>query len=91
MRSFYRGKEKPFHNAISLYSSDGVSYISIDEITRNVEILGTYKVYIGKINPDRGGVNNATDGMMNVTTKVNIIGLEIFFRYTNNIFLEPHI
>ena len=74
LRSFYRGKEKPFHNAISLYSSDGVSYISIDEITRNVEILGTYKVYIGKINPDRGGVNNATDGMMNVTTKVNIIG-----------------
>ena len=74
LRSFYRGKAKPFNNAVSLYSSEGVSYISKDEITRNVNILDTYKVFIGKINPDRGGVNNATDGMMNVTTKVNIIG-----------------
>ncbi len=44
------------------------------EITRNADIVDTYKVYIGKINPDRGGVNNAADGMMNVTTKVSTIG-----------------
>lgn len=74
LRSFYRGKRNIFPNAVILHSSDGVSYIEKEEITRNVEILNTYKVYIGKINPDRGGVNNASDGMMNVTTKVNIIG-----------------
>ena len=74
LRSFYRGKSKPFPKAVILHSSDGISYIEKDEITRNIDILNTYKVYIGKINPDRGGVNNAADGMMNVTTKVNIIG-----------------
>lgn len=74
LRSFYRGKKNEFPNAVILHSSDGISYIEKDEITRNKEILNTYKVYIGKINPDRGGVNNASDGMMNVTTKVNIIG-----------------
>jgi site-specific DNA-methyltransferase (adenine-specific) len=74
LRSFYRGKNREFPNAVILHSSDGISYIEKDEITRNIEILNTYKVYIGKINPDRGGVNNASDGMMNVTTKVNIIG-----------------
>ena len=74
LRSFYRGKDNCFSEAVILHSSDGISYITKEEITRNADILNTYKVYIGKINPDRGGVNNATDGMMNVTTKVNIIG-----------------
>ncbi len=74
LRSFYRGRKEKFEKAVILHSSDGISYIDKSEITRNIELLDTYKVYIGKINPDRGGVNNAADGMMNVTTKVNIIG-----------------
>ena len=57
-----------------MHSSEGISYIEKKEITRNADIVDTYKVYIGKINPDRGGVNNAADGMMNVTTKVSTIG-----------------
>ncbi len=74
LRSFYRGKSNSFEGAVSLYSSDGVSYIKRNEILRNEHLLNHWKVYIGKINPDRGGVNNASDGKMNVTTKVNIIG-----------------
>lgn len=74
LRSFYRGKEKPFNGAVSLYSSDGISYIDKSEILRNANLLNDWKVYIGKINPDRGGVNNASDGKMNVTTKVSVIG-----------------
>lgn len=74
LRSFYRGKKQSFPNSVVLHSSEGVSFIDKKEITRNSKIIDTYKVYIGKINPDRGGVNNASDGMMNVTTKVNIIG-----------------
>ena len=74
LRSFYRGKKNYFPNSVILHSSDGVSYIEKMEITRNADIVDTYKVYIGKINPDRGGVNNAADGMMNVTTKVSTIG-----------------
>ena len=36
-------------------------------------MLDNYKVIIGKVNPDRGGVNNASDGKMNVITKVRIL------------------
>ncbi len=74
LRSFYRGEKNYFPNSVILHSSEGVSYIEKKEITRNADIVDTYKVYIGKINPDRGGVNNAADGMMNVTTKVSTIG-----------------
>lgn len=74
LRSFVRGKTLPFDGCVSLYSSDGVSYVQRSAITRNSDLIDFYKVYIGKINPDRGGVNNAVDGMMNVTTKVHVIG-----------------
>lgn len=74
LRSFYRGKEKPFPNSVILHSSEGISYVSYSEITRSQDVINKWKVYIGKINPDRGGVNNASDKMMNVTTKVSIIG-----------------
>ncbi|MBQ0123621.1 MAG: Eco57I restriction-modification methylase domain-containing protein [Bacteroidales bacterium] len=74
LRSFARGETTEFENAVILHSSEGISYIKMEDITRNADLLGRYKVYIGKINPDRGGVNNAADGKMNVTTKINIIG-----------------
>ena len=49
------------------------SNLSLIKITKNVEILNNYKISIGTLNPDRGGVNNASDGKMNVTTKVRLI------------------
>ena len=74
LRSFVRGEALPSTNSVSLYTSEGVSYIDSSMVTRNADLIPYWKVYIGKINPDRGGVNNATDGMMNVTTKVHLIG-----------------
>ena len=74
LRSFVRGEVLPTENSIALYSSEGVSYVDPDVVTRNADLIPKWKVYIGKINPDRGGVNNASDGMMNVTTKVHVIG-----------------
>ena len=73
LRSFVRGEDSPFENSITLISSAGISYVSESAVTRNKELIPKYKVYIGKINPDRGGVNNASDKKSNVTTKVNII------------------
>lgn len=68
-----RGIPKPFPKAFKLYSSDGISYISPDEITKNKDIAHDYKVIVGTLNPDRGGVNNSKDGKMNVTTKIKIL------------------
>ena len=67
-----RGNPNAFTNCIRLISSTGISYIPKDEVQKNREIIDRYKVSIGQLNPDRGGVNNAMDGKMNVITKVKI-------------------
>ena len=68
-----RGGEKNTNNTLRLYSSGGIGYVSADSVLKNKNIISKYKVYIGKVNPDRGGVNNAKDGKMNVITKINVI------------------
>lgn len=40
---------------------------------KNLELIDKYKVIIGKINPDRGGVNNSCDGKSNVITKIRTL------------------
>lgn len=68
-----RGEKDPFTNSLSLISSEGISYVSSKEVTRNYHLVEKYKISVGTLNPDRGGVNNAKDGMMNVTTKIRIL------------------
>jgi site-specific DNA-methyltransferase (adenine-specific) len=68
-----RGKLRPFDGGISLISSSGVSYVSRESVTKNLHLIDHYKISIGTLNPDRGGVNNAKDGKINVTTKVRIL------------------
>ena len=69
-----RGMEKPFKNAVKLFSSKGVYYVGRNEVTKNKDLVDKYKVSVGTLNPDRGGVNNASDGLSWVTTKVRILG-----------------
>ena len=68
-----RGWDKSTTNTLRLYSSGGVGYVSAESVTKNRDLISKYKVYIGKVNPDRGGVNNARDGKMSVITKVSVI------------------
>lgn len=68
-----RGQLTHFPNCVKLISSDGVSFVPVSSVTRNREIVDYYKISIGTLNPDRGGVNNASDGKSNVTTKVRIL------------------
>jgi len=46
LRTYAKGKSKPFPNSIKLYGSTGVTYISNDEVTQNVGWINKYKVYI---------------------------------------------
>ena len=62
-------KESP--NNVVLISSKGRSYISRD-IINNKKLMSQYKVMIGQLNPDRGGVSNTSAGS-NVTTKVSVL------------------
>lgn len=69
-----RGRQHNFDDCVILYSSAGKGFVDIKDVQKNRDVVQFYKVIIGKINPDRGGVNNASDGKMNVITKVNILG-----------------
>jgi len=68
-----RGVKDRFPGSVILNSSQGKSYVNRNEVIRNADLLDKYKVSIGTLNPDRAGVNNASDGKMNVTTKVRVL------------------
>lgn len=72
LRSFTRGKADYFPGAVTLISSAGRSYIDRELIKKGRELIDKYKVVIGYLNPDRAGVNNASDGKSGVTTKIAI-------------------
>lgn len=65
------GSSKQVANSVILISSKGRSYISGD-VVNNKALMQQYKVMIGQLNPDRGGVSNTKDGN-NVTTKVTVL------------------
>ena len=69
----YRGKKEEFPDCMTLISSSGKSFIAPNEVTKNKELSRKYKITIGTLNPDRGGVNNASDGKSSVTTKIKIL------------------
>jgi site-specific DNA-methyltransferase (adenine-specific) len=73
LRSYERGKSKPFKDSVKLISSAGEGYLDRNLVTKNQELIDHFKVCIGYLNPDRAGVNNAADGMVNVTTKVRLL------------------
>lgn len=73
LRSFIRGQQYSFEGSLTLISSSGESYIDNDLVVKNKEKIDHYKVCVGYLNPDRAGVNNAADGMINVTTKQKIL------------------
>jgi site-specific DNA-methyltransferase (adenine-specific) len=73
LRSYERGKPKSFKDSVKLISSAGEGYIEKGSVAKNQELIDNYKVCIGYLNPDRAGVNNAADGMLNVTTKVRLL------------------
>ncbi len=68
-----RGEPEAFEGSVKLVSSSGNSFISKSQVIKNQGIIDRYKVIIGQLNPDRGGVNNSSDGKMNVTTKIGLL------------------
>jgi len=46
LRTYAKGKDKPFPNAVRLYGSTGITYIAKKEVLSNTDWLCKYKVYI---------------------------------------------
>lgn len=72
LRSFSRGEEQEFDGAVTLISSAGKSYIPRKDVPKGKNLIDKWKVCVGYLNPDRAGVNNASDGKSSVTTKIAI-------------------
>ena len=67
-----RGNSEKIPNYVKLINSQGVGYVGRHQVKKNSSLIDLYKVYIGKVNPDRGGVNNSKDGKSKVLTKIKI-------------------
>ena len=61
LRSYVRGNKKKDANSVTLYSSEGISYINRDDITQCEDIIDKYKIMTSKLlaehagEPDRSG------------------------------------
>ncbi|MCD6485996.1 MAG: Eco57I restriction-modification methylase domain-containing protein [Syntrophobacterales bacterium] len=73
LRSYVRGKDRSFRDSVTVITSAGKGYIPRADVVKNEDLIDSFKLCIGYLNPDRAGVNNAMDGMVNVTTKQKIL------------------
>lgn len=53
LRTYAKGKDKEFKNAIKLFGSTGITFIKEEEVLSNAEWLNKYKVYISRAYGER--------------------------------------
>ena len=46
LRTFEKGKAKPFKDSIKIYTNDGVGYVKQNEINQNIPWINNHKVFI---------------------------------------------
>ena len=67
-----RGKSKNFENSISLYTSDGLSYISKENVSNKNQYLQTYKIMISKVTSEHAGEPDKK-GMFKILSRTELI------------------
>ncbi len=78
-RTYARGKKSVFPGCFKLFHSEGVGYVSSDEITKNNNLAETYKVRIGILRPSNGEikVKDFTSSYRVITTPNILLNDEI--------------
>ncbi len=51
----YRGEEEPFNEALSLYTSGGITYVKQEDVSRHTEWIEKYKVIFSKATCEHAG------------------------------------
>lgn len=51
LRTYVRGKEKPFEGSIKLYQTGGIGYINKNEVVKNAQWIKEYKVIVPYASP----------------------------------------
>jgi hypothetical protein len=67
-----RGKTQKFENCISLYSSEGKSYLPITEVDSNNIYLKSYKIMVSKVTSEHAGESDK-NGMFRILSRTEII------------------
>ena len=68
----FRGKKDYFADAISLYTSRGISFVSRLEVTKNSEWINKYKVIFSKATSEHAGTPDKK-GMFRVLSSIKIL------------------
>ena len=68
----YVGQKMPFEKSITLFGSQGLSYMSKDEIPQNVDLLGKWKVIASKASAQGGRADS--EGKRKVIPRVEVLG-----------------
>lgn len=67
-----RGNSKTFKNCITLHTSDGLSYVSKEEINSMNPYLNTYKVMISKVTSEHAGEPDK-NGMFKILSRTELL------------------
>lgn len=67
----YVGQENPFENSVTLFGSQGLSYMSKDEILQNANLLDRWKVIASKASAQGGRADS--EGKRKVIPKVEVL------------------
>lgn len=67
-----RGKSKKFENSISLYTSEGLSYIPKEDVDSKNQYLQTYKIMISKVTSEHAGEPDK-NGMFKILSRTELI------------------
>ena len=73
-RTYARGVEKPFPNAIKLFHSQGIGYVKISEVTKNADLVDKYKIIVGRLVPSNGELDVKPGDGYRVMTNTRILG-----------------
>jgi site-specific DNA-methyltransferase (adenine-specific) len=72
LNSNFRGKEKPFLDSLMYFSSDGVSYVSKNDVTKGKDLIKDFKVMLPKITSEHAGIPDK-NGKYKVLTPLKIL------------------
>ncbi len=63
-----RGKKQVSGNSVALLSSQGFGYVKLSEVVKNIDLVGKYKILIGRLVPSNGELDvNPADGYRVIT------------------------
>jgi site-specific DNA-methyltransferase (adenine-specific) len=48
LRTFFKGKEKPFSDSIKLFQNGGIGYVSKSDIKKNFDWIDKYKIFVSR-------------------------------------------